>query len=133
MGIHLSSKFIKIKNAIESFSEPTRSPYVQNRIFKIRDLLSKHNAKTTIDLIKVKENLSSKFSNSKDLENEVQFLKNQTQELENKCQILAEKIFIKRKQRVVDLQKELQIIFNNLSMKESRIKFDLEKSDQLNK
>ena len=113
--------------------DPRRFEYVQNRIFKIRDLLSKHNAKTTIDLIKVKENLSSKFSNSKDLENEVQFLKNQTQELENKCQILAEKIFIKRKQRVVDLQKEIQIIFNNLSMKESRIKFDLEKSDQLNK
>ena len=113
--------------------DPRRFEYVQNRIFKIRDLLSKHNAKTTIDLIKVKQNLSSKFSNSKDLENEVQFLKNQTQELENKCQILAEKIFIKRKQRVVDLQKEIQIIFNNLSMKESRIKFDLDKSDQLNK
>ena len=113
--------------------DPRRFEYVQNRIFKIRDLLSKHNAKTTTDLIKVKQNLSSKFSNSKDLENEVQFLKNQTQELENKCQILAEKIFIKRKQRVVDLQKELQIILNNLSMKESRIKFDLEKSDKLNK
>ena len=113
--------------------DPRRFEYVQNRIFKIRDLLSKHNAKTSTDLIKVKQNLSSKFSNSKDLENEVQFLKNQTQELENKCQILAEKIFIKRKQRVVDLQKELQIIFNNLSMKESRIKFDLEKSDKLNK
>ena len=113
--------------------DPRRFEYVQNRIFKIRDLLSKHNAKTSTDLIKVKQNLSSKFSNSKDLENEVQFLKNQTQELENKCQILAEKIFIKREQRVVDLQKELQIIFNNLSMKESRIKFDLEKSDQLNK
>ena len=113
--------------------DPRRFEYVQNRIFKIRDLLSKHNAKTTTDLIKVKQNLSSKFSNSKDLENEVQFLKNQTQELENKCQILAKKIFIKRKQRVVDLQKELQIIFNNLSMKESRIKFDLEKSGQLNK
>ena len=77
--------------------DPRRFEYVQNRIFKIRDLLSKHNAKTTTDLIKVKQNLSSKFSNSKDLENEVQFLKNQTQELENKCQILAEKIFIKTK------------------------------------
>ena len=72
--------------------DPRRFEYVQNRIFKIRDLLSKHNA-NTIDLIKVKENLSSKFLNSKDLENEVQFLKNQTQELKNKCQILAEKIF----------------------------------------
>ncbi len=113
--------------------DPRRFEYVQNRIFKIRDLLSKHNAKTTIDLIKVKQNLSSKFSNSKDLEKDIQSLKNQTQELENKCQILAEKIFIKRKQRAVDLQKELQIIFNNLSMKESRIKFDLDKSDQLNK
>ena len=113
--------------------DPRRFEYVQNRIFKIRDLLSKHNAKTTIDLIKVKQNLSSKFLNSKDLENEVQSLKKQTQELENKCQILAEKIFIKRKDRIVDLQKELQIILNNLSLKESRIKFDLDKSDQLNK
>ena len=113
--------------------DPRRFEYVQNRIFKIRDLLSKHNAKTTIDLIKVKQNLSSKFLNSKDLENEVHSLKNQTQELEKECQILAEKIFIKRKHRVVDLQNELQIIFNNLSMKESKIKFDLDKSDQLNK
>jgi len=47
--------------------DPRRFEYVQNRIFKIRDLLSKHNAKTTTDLIKVKQNLSSKFSNSKDL------------------------------------------------------------------
>tara|TARA_B100000941_G_scaffold217068_1_gene159948 strand:- start:33 stop:902 length:870 start_codon:yes stop_codon:yes gene_type:complete len=113
--------------------DPRRFEYVQNRIFKIRDLLSKHNAKTTIDLIKVKQNLSSKFLNSKDLENKVQSLKKQTQELENKCQILAEKIFIKRKHRIVDLQKELQIILNNLSLKESRIKFDLDKSNQLNK
>ena len=45
--------------------DPRRFEYVQNRIFKIRDLLSKHNAKTTIDLIKVKQNLSSKFLNSK--------------------------------------------------------------------
>ena len=135
---HIKIEFDDIIATINKKSEnliydPRRFEYVQNRIFKIRDLLSKHNAKTTIDLIKVKQNLSSKFSNSKDLENEVQYLKNQTQELENKCQILAEKIFIKRKQRVVDLQKELQIIFNNLSMKESRIKFDLDKSDQLNK
>ena len=91
--------------------DPRRFEYVQNRIFKIRDLLSKHNAKTTIDLIKVKQNLSSKFLNSK------------------------RKISTswKRKHRVVDLQNELQIIFNNLSMKESKIKFDLDKSDQLNK
>ena len=135
---HIKIEFDDIIATINKKSEnliydPRRFEYVQNRIFKIRDLLSKHNAKTTIDLIKVKQNLSSKFLNSKDLENEVQSLKKQTQELENKCQILAEKIFIKRKLRVIDLQKELQIIFNNLSMKESRIKFDLDKSEQLNK
>ena len=81
----------------------------------------------------MKQNLSKQFSSSKDLQSEVESLKNEIRELENKCQIQANTIFLKRKQRINDLRKDIESIFNKLSMKESRIKFDLDKSDKLNK
>ena len=134
----LKIEFDDIINSINRKSEnlvydPRRFEYVQNRIFKIKDLFLKHNAKTANDLIQVKQNLSKQFSSSKDLQSEVESLKNEIRELENKCQIQANTIFLKRKQRINDLRKDIESIFNKLSMKESRIKFDLDKSDKLNK
>ena len=81
----------------------------------------------------MKQNLSKQFSSSNDLQSEVESLKNEIRELENECQIQANTIFLKRKQRINDLRKDIESIFNKLSMKESRIKFDLDKSDKLNK
>ena len=81
----------------------------------------------------MKQNLSKQFSSSNDLQSEVESLKNEIRELENECQIQANTIFLKRKQRINDLRKDIESIFNKLSMKESRIKFNLDKSDKLNK
>jgi len=111
---------------------PERLQEVNDKMGQIFNLRSKHRANDVTQLVQLRNDLEEKLSLTQNLSGEIvileQSIAKQLIELLSKAQQLSKK----RKKQAVEIEKSIDGLLEQLGMQHSRIKYDLNETNELN-
>ncbi|MFQ3577016.1 MAG: DNA repair protein RecN, partial [Cytophagales bacterium] len=105
----------------------------RNRFDLINSLMFKHKCSDYGELLKYRDELSSKLSMFESVDDQLEALHKNMQEARKKTAALADELSKKRNNKKGDLEKAIVQLLTDLSMKDSVLKWDLTKNDDLGK
>ncbi len=139
--IELEDVFTEIYDYADEISEdPGRLEWVENTLSTLFALQQKHHVNTTEQLLEIQESLVKKVSQVQNIEIELLELKNEMIRIEKNLSALTQKLSKSRKECVVKLKSELELMLQSLGMENASFLFEFETSsdfgllgkDQLN-
>lgn len=134
VNIELEDLFSSINNFLNNLSfDQDNFEKIQNRLYKINELERKHNLKSVRELIKKKNELKNRLNESVKYDDKIKTLKNNLEDLEKELLIISKNISSKRLSNKEKIQSNMEDVFRNLSLKNSKIEFSLSESNNLNK
>ena len=134
VNIELEDLFSSINNFLNNLSfDQDNFEKIQNRLYKINELERKHNLKSVRELIKKKNELKNRLNESVKYDDKIKTLKNNLKDLEKELLIISKNISSKRLSNKEKIQSNMEDVFRNLSLKNSKIEFSLSESNNLNK
>ncbi len=92
-------------------------------------LLKKHGVKTTIELLRIKENLSKKLQAVLNIDEAIQKAQKEYVEMLAKAEEIAEKISVIRKAQVKPLEQKVNKMLGQVGMPNAKLKIDIQKAD----
>jgi len=90
-------------------------------------LLKKHGVKTTIELLRIKENLSKKLQAVLNIDEAIQKAQKEYVEMLAKAEEIAEKISVIRKAQVKPLEQKVNKMLGQVGMPNAKLKIDIQK------
>jgi len=128
--IELADIFSEIERQQEHLeSDPMRLDKVNAKLSIIHNLLQKHQATTTQQLLEIQEDLSQKVEIPEQLDDTISLKKDQILKLENTLNNLAETLHQKRSKILPDLVNQLEANLKNLGMANARFKIEVSETD----
>ena len=92
-------------------------------------LLKKHGAKTTTDLLEIKENLNEKLQAVLNIDEAIETAQKEYMDMAARAEEIAEKISIIRKAQVKPLEQKVNKMLVQVGMPNARLKIDIEKTN----
>jgi len=129
-SIELNDVFSEIENLQEDLeADPERLEQVNSKLQIINNLFNKHLVSSVTELIKIKEELTLKVSETENLDETIQAKENELLKIKATLNNFAGTIHKNRFKAIPSLTKQLEDILIDLGMPNARFKIDLETSD----
>jgi len=129
-SIELNDVFSEIENLQEDLeADPERLEQVNSKLQIINNLFNKHLVSSVTELIKIKEELTLKVSETENLDETIQAKENELLKIKASLNNFAGTIHKNRFKAIPSLTKQLEDILIDLGMPNARFKIDLETSD----
>ncbi|WP_111682991.1 DNA repair protein RecN [Winogradskyella tangerina] len=110
-------------------SEPQELERISEKLQLVNNLLQKHAVIDVEELIKIKEELQSKISNTESLDDHIAETEETLLKLQKELDQIATDISSKRSAIIPELTQKLEDLLSGLGMPNARFKIDLEKRD----
>ncbi len=134
INIEIEDLFISINNYINNLSFDQNSfEKIQNRLYKINDLEKKHNVNSISELINKKDQLKLLLNDSEGFNKKIQKLNDDLSYVSEKMLDISKKVSKKRILFKSKIKSEIETVFKNLALKNSKIDIKITEDNQFNK
>ncbi len=111
---------------------PEEKSRLEEQLDRLFTLMNKHRVQTPEELLAVKEQLEKETTDLEDMESRIVELQNQLSEEKAELEKLADELFKTRKKHIPLLTGKLEEILSALEMKNTRLKWEIEKTEEFN-
>ena len=134
LNIEIDDLFISINNYIENLSfDQNEFENTQSRLYKINELEKKHNVTSLSELIDKKNEIKKLLENSDYHNEKIKVLENEIELIKKKMLEISKKISSARKLSKSKIKTEMELVFKNLALKNSKIELNLTENVEFNK
>jgi len=134
LNIEIDDLFISINNYIENLSfDQNEFENTQTRLYKINELEKKHNVTSLSELIDKKNEIKKLLENSDYHNEKIKVLENEIELIKKKMLEISKKISSARKLSKSKIKTEMELVFKNLALKNSKIELNLTENVEFNK
>lgn len=132
--IELSDINNEVESAMSSISHnPQRAEEIKDRLDLIYTLENKHRVNSVNELLEIKKDLSGKLNSINSLQENIKILRVEVEKSEKEIIKLAEKISLKRKNLLPEIEKEIIADLENLGMPQASFKIKNNKLEHAGK
>nr|WP_321236562.1 DNA repair protein RecN [uncultured Psychroserpens sp.] len=110
-------------------ADPNRLEAVNTKLQVLHNLMQKHTVASVVELIEIKENLSSKVLVTENLDATILEKEEDILKVEKQLKIVAQKIHSNRQEIIPELIDQLEIILGTLGMPNAKFKIELQPSE----
>lgn len=126
----------ELANDIEQLEEsvmynPKKLEDVTQQLDKLNRLLKKHGVNTEIELLSIKKEIESKLEQFNSIEESIKNTEKEIKTLEKTCKELAQEISLQRKKSIPEIENQINLMLNGLSMPNAKFKIDFTSNDTL--
>lgn len=125
--IELDDIFLEIANLEESLeANPNRLEAVNTKLQVLHNLMMKHSASEESELIEIREKLSKKISDTKNLDETILKKESQIKQIQKELETDAKSLHVNRIKVIPQLTQQLEDILGTLGMPNSRFNINLQ-------
>ena len=110
--------------------DPERLNYISERVNSINGLLQKHQLHSEEELVELRETLEQKVGSAESIEGRIIEKRKEVEESLSELMAEAEKLHENRSKSVGQLSLDIEALLKELSMVDSKIRFELEKKEE---
>jgi DNA repair protein RecN (Recombination protein N) len=119
----------ELANDIEQLEEsvmynPNRLEVITQQLDKLNRLLKKHGVKNELELLSIKKDIENKLEQFNSIEENIKNTEKEIKTLEKKCKEFAQEISSQRKKSIPEIENQINLMLNGLSMPNAKFKID---------